>query len=518
MNSMSEIDWSPLRAIVGDDHLILDDAERAYVSQDYFAKATPVAAVVVPTSIDTLARAVAWLTARGIAVYPRGAGYSYTDAYLPTRHPGVTLDLRKLDRVIEINPTDMFVTAESGCSWRALDEALAPHGVRTPFWGPLSGRTATLGGSISQGSVSLGSGKHGPSADSVLGLKVVAADGTIVTTGSAGQSGFSAFFRHYGPDTTGLFCGDAGALGIKATVTLRLIKRPAFIEGVSFGFDDFERLVGGMAAAARLGVVGESLGMARMALAKATSTAGLLDDLKMGIAIARSAGIAAAARIALAGRRFLNGAPQSAHFTIEAHSQQELAAIGSTLRKTVSSFGAEMVNTVPTAMRANPFAEYDMVSFDGRRQLPMHAILAFSRAGEFDRRLDAVLATHADRMRSLEIDVLRVYAGIGNTGFLYEPVILWHDTAEEFHRRHSNPATLAKSKATAPNLAGRAFAAELRDRIVEAMHVCGGVHLQIGKVYPYQKNREAGSKALVAALKQHLDPKGLINPGALGLE
>ncbi|MBM3514653.1 MAG: FAD-binding oxidoreductase, partial [Alphaproteobacteria bacterium] len=444
---MSEIDWSTLRSIVGAENLNLDPAERAYVSQDYFARAEPVAAVVVPTSTETLSRAVAWLTERGFAIYPRGAGFSYTNAYLPTRQPGVSLDLRKMNRVLEINPTDMYVTAEAGCTWRALDEALAAHGVRTPFWGPLSGRYATLGGSISQGSVSLGSGSFGPSADSVLGLRVIAADGTIVTTGSGAQPGFSPFFRHYGPDLTGPFCGDAGALGIKATVTLRLIKRPAQFSGVSFGFDDFDHLVDGMAAAARLSRVGESLGMARMALAKAATTSGLLADIKMGLDIAKSAGLGAAARIALAGRRFLNGAPQTAHFTIEAHDQRELAAVTATLRRALSSFGAEMVKTVPAAMRANPFAAYDMVSFDGRRQLPMHAILPFSRAADFDRRLDTVLANHGDRLKALAIEVLRVYAGVGSTGFLYEPVILWNDTPEEFHRRHSNPATLAKSTA-----------------------------------------------------------------------
>jgi len=43
------------------------------------------------------------------------------------------------------------------------------------------------------------------------------------------------------------------------------------------------------------------------------------------------------------------------------------------------------------------------------------------------------------------------------------------------------------------------------------------VHMQIGKVYPYQKNREAGSRGMLTALKRQMDPKGLINPRALGL-
>ena len=72
---------------------------------------------------------------------------SYTDAYLPDRPGGVMVDLRRLDRVREIQVEDLYVTVEAGCTWAALDAALEPHGLRAIFWGPMSGARATLGGS-----------------------------------------------------------------------------------------------------------------------------------------------------------------------------------------------------------------------------------------------------------------------------------------------------------------------------------------------------------------------------------
>ena len=463
-----------------------------------------------------MARAVGILTADGVALYPRGGGYSYTDAYLPTRRPAVIVDTRGLKGIVEVNAADMYVTVEAGCTWRDLDARLEAEGLRTPFWGPLSGRYATVGGSISHGAVSLGSAKYGPSADSVLGLQIIAADGSLITTGSAGQPHHNPFFRSYGPDVTGLFCGDGGALGIKATVTLRLIKRPTHVDTMSFGFEKFESLADGMAAAARLGSITESMGMSLKALIKSTASTGLKDDLRVAAGIARSGGLIRALRIALAGRRALHGAaPHTAHFALEANSRRELKALAAEARRAIGAHGAEMINTVPTAMRAMPFATYDVIGLDGRRQLPMHTILPYSRAVDFHRRFEALMAAEADPMRALGVAYISVYAGVGGGGFLFEPVLLWNDVPEEFHRRHSRAEVLAKSTATAPNHAARTYVAELRGKIIDIMYACGGVHLQIGKVYPHSRGRDGGAAALMRVIKQQMDPKGLMNPGAL---
>ena len=387
MTSPAQIDlvkvFDTVRGIVGPENLVEDLSEREYFSQDYYKKAEPVAAVIKPASVESLASAVAQLTSAGVAIFPRGGGYSYTDAYLPTCSPGVSIDTRALNKILHVDEQDMYVTAEAGCTWAQLNERLKPLGLRTPFWGPLSGLNATLGGSISQGSVSLGSGKYGPSGESVLSLDVVLADGTIIKTGSAGQDRHSPFFRHYGPDLTGLFCNDAGALGIKARVTLRLQKRRPLVHGMSFGFNSFEATVQAMSAVARLNVATENSGSTLSALRRATMTRSLGEDLKILLQVARSgpgrlSGIARAIKISLAGRRYMKGFHSTANFVVEGHNRRHLSGQLAAVRNVVSGLGYEIPNTVPTVMRAHPFADYDMLHPDGRRQLPMHSILPFS--------------------------------------------------------------------------------------------------------------------------------------------
>jgi FAD/FMN-containing dehydrogenase len=46
----------------------------------------------------------------------------------------------------------------------------------------------------------------------------------------------------------------------------------------------------------------------------------------------------------------------------------------------------------------------------------------------------------------------------------------------------------------------------------------GAAHFQIGRFYPYRDSRHGDTFALLRAVKQHVDPDGLINPGVLGLD
>ncbi|MCZ2978581.1 FAD-binding protein, partial [Acinetobacter baumannii] len=93
----------------------------------------------------------------------------------------------------------------------------------------------TVGGAIAQNGAFYGSTRHGAVSDSVIGVTVVLADGTLVTTGSASRRNTKPFTRDGGPDMTGLFVGDNGALGFKVTATLRLHPRPAYVDFLSFG-------------------------------------------------------------------------------------------------------------------------------------------------------------------------------------------------------------------------------------------------------------------------------------------
>ena len=192
-----------------------------FFSTDLSSRGPTASAVIRPTEAAQVVAAVKLCTEHGVTVIPRGGGFSYTGGYVPTEADSVIVDLRGLDRIVEINADDMYVVVETGCTWHTLYEALKAKGLRTPYFGPMSGYHATVGGALSQGSFFLGSSQYGPVADSVLAVEVALADGSLIRTGSwGGGEGSSPFFRSYGPDLTGVFLGDSGAFGFKTKAVL----------------------------------------------------------------------------------------------------------------------------------------------------------------------------------------------------------------------------------------------------------------------------------------------------------
>jgi glycolate oxidase len=102
--------------------------------------------------------------------------------------------------------------------------------------------------------------------------------------------------------------------------------------------------------------------------------------------------------------------------------------------------------------------------------------------------------------------------------FVYEPTFLWEDERSIYHWRVYPAELLGKKPEHPPNPEGRALVKEIKGRIGELCIRNGASHMQVGKDYPYLKTRKPEVRALVVALKQTLDPKGLMNPGALGLD
>ena len=75
---------------------------------------------------------------------------------------------------------------------------------------------------------------------------------------------------------------------------------------------------------------------------------------------------------------------------------------------------------------------------------------------------------------------------------------------------------MAAQPTFADNPLARAYADELKQAIIALMQDFGAAHFQIGRAYPYQDRLDARASALLKAIKVELDPKGLMNPGALG--
>ena len=507
-----------LRDILGADHVHTDARARVLFSQDVFSRSDfTVKAVLAPGSTEELAQAVAACIEAGFAVIPRGGGLSYTGGYLPTRADTVAIDTARLNRVLEINREDMYVRVEAGCSWADLHKALKGKGVRTPFWGTLSGLYATIGGSASQNSIFFGSGLYGTSAASFTNMKIITANGGAFETGRD-------FFRHYGPDVTGLFTGDCGALGIKAELTLRLIPAPAHKAHASFSFARWQDMIPAMSEVSRRGLASECFGFDPHLQAQRMKRESLAKDVKSLAGAMKASGsalgaIRTAARLARAGRGFMKDVPWSVHLTAEnrhkAGAEADIAEIRNIM---IKAGGTEIENAIPTLVTANPFMPPNsMIGPEGERWAPVHAIAPHTKAPALMAAIEALFEAHADEMDRHGITTGYLLTSIGQSAIVLEPVFFWPDALMDIHRDRVEAGHLKNIRGFSENRPARDAVTNLRAKLIKVMAAHGAAHLQIGKSYPYRAGVDVAKFALLKAIKTRLDPHGLINPGALGL-
>lgn len=512
-----------LSQAIGTEHVLTDPADREFYAMDVYNFRELPLAVVQPGDVGELQAIARLAAAAGVALVPRGGGASYTDAYLPATSNSLLIDTGRMTRILELNETDMYVTVEPGITWADLTAKLGEHGLRTAFWGPFSGLKATVGGSMSQNAVSLGSGNYGCSAETALSFDIVLPGGELLKTSSAAIENGTPFFRWYGPDLTGLFTGDAGALGIKAAITLRLIPAPSHFAAASFGFEDFHAMADAMAAAARTGVVADNFGLDPKLQQGQLGSASTKDAVQAAWAVLKTStnpidGIGRTLRMAAAGKRFLSGFDYSAHYVVEGSTRAEVNAKLAQVRRAIGGLGTEIANTIPTVLRAMPFIPlYPILGPRGQRWVPMHGILPFSKVRAFHDRLAALYDEYAARMEQHKVEKAAMFTSISTTAQLYEPVFYWEDDRTVFHRRYLPQDYLDMLPEYPPNPEGRALVKEMRGRIQDLFSDFGATHMQIGKSYPYLRGRQAQAERLLREIKRALDPDGLMNPGALGL-
>jgi FAD/FMN-containing dehydrogenase len=486
-------------------------------AHDIFARGADLAAVVHPVDTASLAAAVKVATDRGLAVVPRGGGMSYTGGYTPDQPGAVLFDTATMNRIIEINETDMTVTVEAGCRWAALYEALRPRGLRTPFWGTLSGLHATVGGGMSQNGIFWGTGRYGTAAQSCVALEVVLADGTVLKTGSSHA-------RPYGPDLTGIFLADTGALGIKATVTLRLVPEARCHGYASFTFTEADGFLAAMGEIERAGIATECFGFDPRLNAIRMQRDSLATDAKQLVGMMKRQGsvlkaLKEGARVVAAGRNFIDQASFSMHVMAEAGIQQAADADIARAREIVARHrGAEVENTIPKIVRANPFGPLNsMLGPQGERWAPIHGLVPHSRAQACYDALDGLFAANAARMAQFGVHQGTLIAAVGGAGVVIEPCLYWFDARNPLIDCTVETAHLKKLPDHPHNPEIWAFVQELKAAIVDVFFAHKAVHFQIGRTYRYRDSLDPAAGALLVALKSALDPRGLMNPGSLGL-
>ena len=196
------------------------------------------------------------------------------------------------------------------------------------------------------------------------------------------------FYRHYGPDLTGLFCGDAGVFGVKAEITLRLMRRPQHEGYVSFAFDTGAALLSAMAELARAGLACEMCafdpGLTKVRMRRASLAA----DVKvLGAVVAKEKSLGqgpAERREDRPGRAQLHRSggilgPCGCEGRSKTGVDEDLDAAGAD-RQALHG-GREIENTIAKVIRANPFPPLNsMIGPDGERWAPVHGIVSLSRA------------------------------------------------------------------------------------------------------------------------------------------
>jgi FAD/FMN-containing dehydrogenase len=520
-----------LSAIVGPENLRDDEATLALHGADIWARGPGrVALVVAPGGLDELRRSMAACHESGFDVAPRGAGMSYTGGYVPAGPNTVSLDMSRMNRILAIREDDMVVTVEAGCSWVALNAALARQGLRTPFWGPMSGLVSTIGGGLSQLNAMFGAGHYGTSSQSVVSLTVVLADGSVLRTGArrpdpAGGAGGLPFYRHYGPDLAGLFCGDCGVFGVKAEITLRLMRAPAHEGFASFSFSTGEAMLRALAEVARAGLASESCafdpGLTRVRMKRAS----LAGDVKtLGAVAARQkswvAGALAALRVVRGGRNFIPDDGYPLHLVFEGRSAAGVAQDVAQARRIALAEGGQVIeDTIARVIRAQPFPPLNSVLGPaGERWAPIHGHVALSQAPALFGAIEAVFAGLAPRFAAAGISTGYLFTHLETNAITVEPVFYWPEERFPVHDRAVEPAHMAQLPTLAANPEATALVREARRQVMEVFVRFGCAHFQIGRTYPYRQSLDPAAWALVETVKAALDPDGCLNPGVLGLD
>lgn len=351
-----------LRECLHSGQLHVDESERAFYSADLFNRGERCAAAVTPCSTEETQALVSACVELGYAVVPRGGGLTYVGGYTPPGERSVVFDMRGMNRILSINPEDMYIQVEAGVTWKRIHEALAPHGLRLPFLGTFSGAGATVGGGLSNGALFFGSARYGTAAELVMGIEAVTGTGERLLTGQmAVMKCNKPAYRTFGPDLSGLLIHDSGALAIKTAATLRVIHRPECNGFASFGFARHADAIAALSEIGRRDLAEEAYVMDPQKTQDALTTSGLVSDVKTLFRVVREEtsllrGLRAGLKLGLSGRRFARQPLHSLHMTCSARSRQGLQADLARAAAIAHRYnGINLPDSIPRAARASLF-------------------------------------------------------------------------------------------------------------------------------------------------------------------
>ena len=230
--------YTGLKDIVGEGFVSREPEELYIYSRD--SSANPprrVDYVVMPSSVEEVQAVVRLASTRGIPLVPMGAALNLEGLTIPLKG-GIVVDMRRMDRIIEVSEMDRYALIEAGVSQGKLISYLKENHPTLQHSVPDAPPSATVAGSClicGYGHLSTNYGTH---AEMVNALEVVLPSGELLRTGSAMLPTSLWFGRGSLPDLTGLFLGWLGTTGIVTKLSIRLYPRPPIRDMVIYMMQD----------------------------------------------------------------------------------------------------------------------------------------------------------------------------------------------------------------------------------------------------------------------------------------
>jgi len=233
--------YRALCKIVGEKFVSREPEELYLYSRDSGAQPPrQVDYVIMPGSTEEVHRIVVEAGEAGIPITPLGGGFTLSALVVPHRG-GIVMDMKRMDRIIEVDPVNRYVLLEAGVSQAALKSYLLKHHPDLQHSTPEAPPTVTVtGNALIQGHGHI-SPRYGINSDMINGMEVVLPTGEICRIGSS-SLGPAWFARGPLPDLPGLFIGWYGTTGIVTKLALRLYPKPRYREVVVFSTDDIDAI------------------------------------------------------------------------------------------------------------------------------------------------------------------------------------------------------------------------------------------------------------------------------------
>ncbi len=187
---------------------------------------TPPHAVVFCESVDDVVAAVQQAAKYAVPVIPFGVGSSL-EGHLLAVQGGITLDVSRMNKVLQVHADDMTVTVEPGVTREQLNQEVRHLGLFFPID---PGANASLGGMCATRASGTNAVRYGTMRENTLGLKVVTPHGEVIRTGTRARKSSAGY------DLTRLYIGSEGTLGVITEITLKLYPLPEAVSAAVCSF------------------------------------------------------------------------------------------------------------------------------------------------------------------------------------------------------------------------------------------------------------------------------------------